>query len=46
MKKEYTIPEFEIDRFLFEDVLTSSGLGTGDGATDNLDDVENPDPWL
>lgn len=38
MKKPYNTPEVEIERFLFEDVLTSSGIGAGDGAIDTLDD--------
>lgn len=45
MKKEYNSPEIEIERFLFDDALTSSGIGEGDAATDDLEDVGNPNPW-
>lgn len=38
MKKAYEPPFVEIDRFLFEDILTSSGIGAGDGVIDTLDD--------
>ena len=31
MKKTYSSPEMEIERFLFEDVLTSSGINVGNG---------------
>lgn len=40
MKKEYNAPEIEIDSFFFEDVLTNSGIGAGDGAIDTLDSDE------
>ena len=37
MKKSYNIPVIEMVPFLPEDVLTSSGLGPGDGTIDTLD---------
>lgn len=41
MKKTYTIPEVELERFFWEDVLTSSGIGEGDGIVDNLGDGDD-----
>ena len=40
MKKEYNSPAIEIEEFLFEDMLTNSGIGAGDGAIDTLDSDE------
>ncbi len=40
--KTYQSPEVEIERFLLEDVLTSSGIGEGDGVLDTLDDTDEP----
>lgn len=40
MKKPYNTPEIEIEHFLFEDVLTNSGIGAGDGVIDTLDSDE------
>ncbi len=42
MYKPYESPEIEIDRFLLSDVLTSSGIGEGDGVLDTLDDTDEP----
>ncbi|MGI6265023.1 MAG: hypothetical protein ACOYJY_06120 [Acutalibacteraceae bacterium] len=40
MKKPYIVPDAELDRFAFADVLTTSPdpIGSGDGADDTLDD--------
>lgn len=40
MKKQYNSPEIKIEQFLFEDILTSSGIGAGDGVIDTLDSDE------
>lgn len=44
MKKQYNSPEIEIERFLFEDILTTSGgIGYGDAVEDTLDsDTDEP----
>lgn len=35
MKKFYSSPDIDVERFLFEDILTvSGGLGYGDGGPD------------
>ncbi len=41
MKKEYAPPLAEIDQFTFEDLLTASGIGEGDGVIDTLDDISD-----
>lgn len=38
MKRTYEPPFVEIDWFSFEDILTNSGIGAGDGVPDTLDD--------
>ncbi len=32
----------ELDRFELADILTSSGIGEGDGVLDTLDDTDEP----
>lgn len=46
MKKVYESPLIEIERFLFEDLLTASGIGTGDGVPDTLDSDEPQDALM
>lgn len=38
MKHAYEKPTLVMERFDFEDILTNSSIGSGDGATDTLDD--------
>jgi hypothetical protein len=38
MKKRYEIPEMEIEKILFSDVLTTSPIGSGDGTDDPFED--------
>jgi|GEM_PF-5208282 hypothetical protein len=40
MKKAYEAPAVDVERFMYEDVLTNSSadIGTGDGKPDTLDD--------
>lgn len=45
MKKLYQSPEIECKHFLVTDILTTSGVGEGDAAGDNLKDDENIEPW-
>lgn len=44
MKRTYETPLLYIDRFEFEDLLTSSGIGAGDGVPDTLDDDPTDEP--
>lgn len=41
MKSFYEEPEVRVVSFRFEDILTSSGLGQGDGVDDTLDDGDD-----
>lgn len=40
MKKWYESPSLDVEQFAYEDVLTNSstGIGEGDGKSDTLDD--------
>lgn len=43
MSKKYEAPVMEIEKFWFEDVLTTSGVGEGDAGSDKpgMDDDDN-----
>lgn len=44
MKKKYNSPSLDMERFVFEDILTDSSLGNGDGLTDKPGlDTDDPD---